>query len=430
MLMFMENVDNTEDMQLFIASVGGHSASVVLESELFRTEVNVLSGQMKTVSILKELQASGVGIERKGIRISASEDIVVLGFNKQDESCGGFKVMPIDALGYNYYAMSWWPNSGDKNFGEIGVVATEDQTTVRFIVQRSKGVKFTYDGSEYNEDRPLEVMLNKYQTFQLQNVRFADITGTKIAADKLVAVFSGMLQTDIRSGRVDHVVEQMPPLHSWGKSFGVVPFPDHDSGYFIKVVASAADTTVHVNGETRRINTAGGFIEYGSSEYIGITADKPVMVAQFVQGDSGQESGAPSMVMIPPVEQYKNNYVFSVPDGADLRSYVLLVAEQGHTSHLMVDGLAVSGSWIDIPGSSPALVGVQLPMSAGLHVAAHEDSGVRFGSVVYGYGSSTCAFTYQAGMCLADIRNVSMNHSLHLYQMFAIYIVFILYKVV
>ena len=418
MLMFMENVDNQEDMQLFIASVGGHSASVVLESKLFHTEVNVLSGQTKTVSILKELQASGVGIERKGIHISASEDIVVLGFNKQEEACGGFKVMPIDALGYNYYAMSWWPNSGDKNFGEIGVVATEDQTTVRFIIQRSKGVSFTYDGSDYDEDRPLEVVLDKHQTFQLQNVRFADITGTKIAADKLVAVFSGMLQTDINSGRIDHVVEQMPPLHSWGKSFGVFPFPDHDSGYFVKVVGSAVDTTVYVNGEPRHINTPGGFIEYGSSDFLGITADKPVMVAQFVQGNTGQESGAPSMVMIPPVEQYKNNYVFSVPDGADLRSYLLLVAERDQTSRLMVDGLAVSASWRDIPGTSPVLVGVQLPMSAGLHVAAQEDSSVRFGAVVYGYGSSTCAFTYQAGMCLADIRNVSVTYCLHLYQIY------------
>lgn len=413
MLMFIENVNTKENLQLLISSTGGRPATVnidaVAHSSHFHQEVIVPAGQGETVAIPKELQASGVATESKGIYISASEDVVVLGFSKEGGSCGGFKVMPIDALGYNYYAMSWWPDVATKNFGEIGVVATEDQTVVRFIILHSKGVRFMFNSEEYNEDRPLEVTLDKGETFQLQNFDFSDITGTKIEANKRVAVFSGMIQTDIGGGDVDHIVEQMPPLHSWGKSFGVVPFPEQNSGYRVKVVSGADDVIVYVNGQRYNINSAGGFFDHVCAQYIGITANKPIMVAQFVESQSGIKSGAPSMVLVPPVEQYKNNYVFSVPDGTDYQAYVLLVSRSGQTDRLMVDGIGISASWQEVPDSSPALVGVQLPLTAGLHVAAHEDSAVTFGVVIYGYGNHGCAFTYHAGMCLTDIRSVSID---------------------
>ena len=414
--MYVENADTSENLMLFISSTGGRPATVNIyataHSSQLHMAVDIESGQTRTVKIPKWLQASGVAVEGKGIYVSASEDVVVLGFSKHSGSCGGFKVMPEEALGYNYYAMAWWPDIGEKNFGEIGIVATEDQTQVRITILRSKGVSFSYNGHQYDENNPVEIMLDKHQTFQLQNIDYSDITGTKIEANKRIAVFTGMLQTNVGGGDVDHIVEQMPPLHSWGKSFGVVPFPDQTSGYLIKVVAAFADTEVYVNGKRYKINDAGGFFEHSCAQYVGITANKSIMVAQLVESQSSQQSGAPSMVMVPPTEQYKSKYVFSVPSGTNYHAYVLLVAPRGQTGRLKLDGVAISGTWVEVPDSSPALVGVQLSLTAGRHVVVHEDS-VHFGAVIYGYGSAGCAFTYQAGMCLTDIRGVSRCYFLH-----------------
>ena len=414
--MYVENADTSENLMLFISSTGGRPATVNIDapahSSKFHKTVNIPFGQTQTVDIPKELQASGVSVEGKGIYVSASEDVVMLGFSKHSGSCGGFKVMPKDALGYNYYAMASWPDTGDKNVGEIGIVASEDQTRVRITILRSKGVSFTYNGDQYNENKPLDITLNKHETFQLQNVEYSDITGTKIEANKRVAVFSGMLQTNVVGEDVDHTVEQMPAVHSWGKSFGIVPFPDQTSGYRVKIVAAFAKTTVYVNGKDYNIHDAGDWIEDSFSQNVGITANKSIMVAQLVESQSSQQSGAPSMVMVPPTEQYKNNYVFSVPSGTNYHAYVLLVAPQGQTGRLMLDGVAISGTWVEVPDSSPALVGVQLPLTAGRHVVMHEDS-VRFGAVVYGYGSAGCAFTYHAGMCLTDISAVSRSSFFH-----------------
>ena len=104
-LMYIENADSSENLMLFISSTGGRPATVNIDapahSSKFHKTVNIPSGQTRTVDIPKELQASGVSVEGKGIYVRASEDVVVLGFSKHSGSCGSFKVMPEDALGYN-----------------------------------------------------------------------------------------------------------------------------------------------------------------------------------------------------------------------------------------------------------------------------------------------------------------------------------------
>ena len=402
MLMFPDTVDSSI-LQLIIAPLGDYPATVTIDSPsaiTFSKQLTIPPRESKTVSVRGEMQASGIGGERKGIHISSTADIEVLAFSGRRGSCGGFNVIPVDALGFNYYAMAWWPEGFANNLGEIGVVATEDQTRVRFLIQPSKGVSFSYDGRVYDENAtPLEVMLDKYETFQLQNLDSADITGTKIEADKRVAVFSGMKQTNIGDGRLDHIVEQMTPLHAWGRTFGVVPFPEQPSGYRVKVVGSAADTTVYINGQRHDIRRAGGFVatHLGSSSFVAVTANKPVLVAQFVESPNNDQQGAPSMVLIPPVEQFKHSYRSLLPTGpSSYKTYLQSVAVKGNSSLL--------ASWTDIPNTSPSLVGLNQHVTSGGRLFLHKD--VLFGGYVYGAGDAGCGFAYQLGACLADIREV------------------------
>ena len=332
----------------------------------------------------------------------------------------GSQVMPVDALGFNYYAMSWWASRADKRYGQIGVTATEDGTRVRIVVLRKKNVKFTYAGVVYDENQPLVVTLDKHETFQVQDVHFDDITGTKIEADKPVAVFSGHVQSNVGGGSVDHVVDQMAPLHSWGTRFGVVPFPGQTSDYRIKFIALAADTAVRVSrrNEAFDISRPGDSktVTVGAAEYLSVTASKPLLLAQYVPGRQAGDGGAPSVVLVPPLEQFKSSYTFSVPTGAALTSYVMVVVLQTGAGFLQLDGRVLSTSWTSLPETVPVLVGTAVVVGGGAHTVAVAPGGgaVTFGAYVYGHADDdVCAYAYQAGMCLADIRNVSGDSGRH-----------------
>ena len=412
--MFTENVADTEDLKLFVSSPSSSEVIVTVETPVFGTTLTrtVILHPKRTeiVTLPKELQAAGSALEKKGIHVRSTEDIVVYGVNSQQGSCGAFNVMPVPALGYNYYAMSWWPDTGDRRYGQIGIVAAEDNVHVRVIIPHSKGIVFTYNGVNYNENQPMEFNLNKFETIQIQNVEFADISGTKIEADHKVAVFSGVLSTNIGDGNADHVMEQMIPIHAAGKTFGLVPFPDQVTGYRVRVMSVLDDTAVNIGGNDIFLGRAGQYTDrnMGSEEPVGISADKPVFVAQYSESQSAGKPGGPSMVLIPPTQQYRNTYTFTVPTPSTVynSSYLLLLIEAGQENQVIMDGNHMVGKRFDITDVSPQLVGMTTSVSSGRHHIYHQFSEVKFGLYLYGMARGTCAFSFVAGMCLEDIRQV------------------------
>ena len=412
-LMFTENIATTDDLTLFISSSSSSEAIVTIETPEFATKLSktiiLHARETKIVTLPKELQSSGTALEKKGVYVRSTDDIVVYGVNSQRGSCGAFNVMPVIALGYNYFTMSWWPDTGDKRYGQIGIVAAED-SGVRVVIPRSKGIVFTYNGVRYDENKPMEFQLKKFETLQIQNLEYADISGTKIEADHKVAVFSGVLSTNIGSGNADHVVEQMIPIHAAGKTFGLVPFPSQVTGYRVRVMSVLPDTTLNIGGRTKHISSAGQYIDQSmrSDEPLGISSDKPVMVAQFSESQAAGTPGGPSMVLIPPTEQYRNDYTFTVPmpDTVYNSSYLLLVIEAGQENQLIMDGDHVLGRRMEIAETSPHLVGFITRVLAGRHHIYHQFSEVKFGLYLYGTARGTCAFSFVAGMCLEDIRQV------------------------
>ena len=410
--MFTENIVATGDLKLFISSPSDSEVIVTLETPAFGTSVTrtivVRPRQTEVVTLPGELQASGTGMENKGIYVRSTDDIVMYGVNTQQGSCGAFAVIPVASLGNNYLAMSWWPDSGDKAYGQIGIVSTEDNVQIRVTIPRSKGVVMTYNGVDYDENKPLDVTLNKFQTIQLQNRHFADISGMKVEADRKVAVFSGVVSTNVGSGNRDHIVEQMTPLHAAGKTFGVIPFPNQTGGYRIRIMSVQDDTIVIIGGSTRTLRTAGQYTDLQSDQSIAITADKPVVVAQFSESQTAGNAGAPSMTLVPPMEQYMNSYTFSLPTPNNIynSSYILLVIAADQQDQIIMDGDYLSGQRLTIEGSTPSLVGITATVSSGRHRIYHQNSKVKFGLYLHGTARGTCAFSFVAGMCLKDLTQV------------------------
>ena len=65
------------------------------------------SNQVLKITIPAALRLTSGGLEKKAIRIEADADITLFGMNKATGQCGGFLVIPIDALGFEYFVKGY-----------------------------------------------------------------------------------------------------------------------------------------------------------------------------------------------------------------------------------------------------------------------------------------------------------------------------------
>ena len=407
--MVLESLDQSEDISIYITNPNSFSTEVSISTPLLASVAHDIPAESSEVLYLSSsIAASGTSREDKGIRISsAGGDVSVMLLNQQGGACGGYQIIPQDALGDDYYVLSLWPmDPGNDKYGEIGVVAMQDDTTVTFEIMVGTGVKWIYDSVDYDSsNRILRVTLQEYETIQLQERRGNDISGTKVTANKNIAVFSGVKKINIGSGTQDHIVEQMIPTKAWGTTFALTKFPDQSS-YAYKIIAKEADTSVNVLDNP--LSDPGSFMaeEKIATDDIFISADKPILVAQYVRSQGTSADGAPSMVIVPPREQFLTSYSFTVPYDDSYTASLMLMADLGSEGGILLDRNNI-GAWREIAGSSPAMVVTSVSVSPGYHEVEHDSLG--FGAYVSGHlTQSICDFAFLPGQCLDDLHDVSV----------------------
>ena len=396
-------------MQIYVTNPNAESVTVQLESPRLTSQVSrTVSGfSSKHITVTASLQGTGTQIENKGIRLIALEaDVSVLALNEQDPGCGGFQVVPLDALGTEYYVMSLWIlNVGTDRYSEFSIVATEDDTNVIIEIMPGKGVSWNYGGVTYNSgNNIMYVQLDRLQTLHIQDLGWNDLTGTKVMASKRIAVFSGVKKGHVSSGNTDHIVTQLTPMHSWGTAFALSKFREQAS-YGYKIIAREADTSVNVLNQP--IAEAGSFISEPiiTSDNVFITSDKPIQVAQFTISQSSSANGAPSMLLVPPLQQYLSFYAFTVPDNGAWSSSLMITVEAGKEEDIRLDDGQVSG-WSDIPNSSPAMRAVGVAIAGGYHEITHLGN-EGFAAFISGHDDgSDCDFSFVAGQCVQDLDQI------------------------
>lgn len=131
----------------------------------------------------------------------------------------------------------------------------------------------------------------------------------------------------------------------------------------------------------------------GDDDFV-IEADKPIVVAQFMAGQSaGGNAGDPSMTVAVPVEQFRRDYLFHAPTNYEV-SYVNIARPAGVT--VTLDGLAVDGFAPVGDGTFEVVRAALVDTATGNHrLVADEPVGVS----VYGYGQFT-SYWYPAGLDL------------------------------
>ena len=422
----MEQSEAYRELELFVTTSVTKSVSVSVTSPLFSSpkvdsSFTVTAGQVKQLTFSNKLRSVGTEMGSKGILVKASDEIVIYGFNQELHSNDGFLGFPTDVLGKEYYAVCM---KAKKYYTLILVVGVYDNTNVEIKLANNDGVKVQYNGDTYGKNSVLMVKVDRYSTFQVHSHDKGDLTGTYIKADKPVSFFSGNRETSVGTGvSADHLVDMQLPVDTWGKKFAILPIPKRTTGDFYRFVASENDTNINVNGQDNggtfsdsfTLNAAGSWVQkhYSSNLYAYVQSSKPVLVVQYVLSQINKwssEKADPSMMIIPPIEQYSADYTFSTPkySQGSYDNYFMFVVNVAEKENLQMDGepFPRDTKYNDIPGTE--LVAGYITLIDGTHTCRHKSDNTKvFGGFLFGKQQHE-SYAFPTGLRLSAINTVSI----------------------
>lgn len=310
-------------------------------------------------------------LTRTAYRIKSTVPVVAYQFNPLENvnvfSNDASLLKPVEALGGipgrfdDAYVVLGWPQTISRtddpntNFGSgapldfrafLTVVATRDGTRVR--VTSAAAIVGGGPIAAVAAGESLEVTLDAFDVLNLESGDFnSDFTGSVVASDLPVAVFSGSEASDApRFDRIserrccaDHLEEQLDPIRSAGRRF-VAPVgfnrhlalsnagalleaqPEQEVFRLIAVLDGGAVVRTNLPGELAEFSlpARGSVREIVTSRDFWVESDSPVMLGNVTASQSAAgiptnlPGGDPSFVIIPPIEQFRAEYVFLTPD--------------------------------------------------------------------------------------------------------------------
>ncbi len=304
-----------ENLRIYISAP--QQATVTIWRSDFNIEqtVQIPAGGMRMVEMDRTLNQITPEYEtRKGVRIRSDSPVHVFAGNFRDRHTDAFTVLPVHALG------TWYVTAG-YNFPNVhehfSVLAAEDNTTVTITPSA-----FTSTGMP--DGQPITVELDAGEIYYIKAFVAGiggSLTGSRVESDRPVAVFSGAEsgwvpeQGGNPSGFLNPLAEQMIPLRYLGTEYVGVPFRSRFGGDTYRIVATEEQTTVTVGSGTPFILPAvGSWKEDLLYDPSVITADKPIMVAQYANSalwdHPDSEYGDGSMLLLVPTDRYMSCHYF------------------------------------------------------------------------------------------------------------------------
>ncbi|HOW51830.1 MAG TPA: IgGFc-binding protein [bacterium] len=296
----------------------------------------------------------------------------------------------------------------DDKWGFYAVIASQDNTTVTVTPSATGGVVLSGGGIADNGTGT--VTMNRGSVLQVlsggpNDGLSVDLTGTKITADKPVQVIGGHNCTYVPYdvGACDHLEESMFPLSTLGLEYLVTAPSINDAATkkaaFVRIISTDAEATALTYDPPNpqwpsSLSGMGNYIELDYQFPFKITADKKILVSQYMKGQSaGGGTGDPAMSLAVPTIQYRKDYLFHAPTNYEL-NFVDIIAPTSGT--VTLDGAPVTG-FVPIGTTGFSTTTVLLgPGNEGNHVITGT-LGYYIG--VYGYGQYT-SYWYPGGLDL------------------------------
>jgi hypothetical protein len=403
---FMDNnrvIPNAYDQAVIVISANENATGVI---EYLGNTVNfsITQGQQFTHTVPSEsidlLHRNSGLISDKGIYILSDGKISVYAFNERFRSADGTVVLPLGALGKDYFITSHYetltaPVNYDGNINDesqLLIVATEDNTRIEITTSVN-----SISGNQ--ADIPATITLNRGQSYQVKAK--ADLTGSRVRVVgdnanecKRIAVFGGNKWTSVGNcgAANDHLFQQAYPVNTWGTQFVHVALSGRTSGELVKVLAAENGTAVTVGGVNRGTIDAGEFLslEFAINETAKINTSKRASVTVFAKSQecneistSNYQNGDPFMITYSPVEQLLKDIRFNALNLESIVAhYVNIVVKSGTESLTLLDGLNQGINFNSVPGD-PSYSYARLSISQGVHQLSNREG---FTAYVYGFG--------------------------------------------
>ena len=402
---FLQNIEESGrvyDLKIFISSDVTASGTVEVPGQGWSAPFTVGANATTVITVPTDV---GHVVERdvvvnRAVHITSDADINVFAINYSKETTDGSLILPVTAIGYDYWSLTYQPIAGSRS--EVGVVAHEDNTIVT-ITPSAATVSGNPAGTPFN------VTLNRGDVYQAAST--GDLSGTRVTSvnGHKIAVFSGASCVNIPVGftACDHLFEQMFPNNTLRRNYIAIPYKTRTKGDTYRILATRNSTTVTFDGGSPVSLNAGAFYETQISAATYISSNYPIAVAEYSNGSQYDNvtNSDPFFIMLSPVEQTREDITFEVYNLATITgNYVNIAAKTSCTGQITIDGNPISG-WNVVP-ANPTYSYIQLDVTQGPHrLLAAQDCG--FNAYVYGYGSYD-SYGYSAGVRL-DTLAISMK---------------------
>jgi hypothetical protein len=357
-------------MQIKIATVKATKVTLTF-SELAATNksnrtISISANTIYTITFTEEeriaLYMAGTTTKqaKKSLHITSTESVSVYAVNKLNLSLDATNVLPADALGTDYYHISYKVNlihmdpfteEGSYKYGQdaMTIVAAEEGTTV-----------IKYGG--YTEK------LNKGEVLYMpSNV---DMTGMHVTSDKSIAYFvthkgAGIPEYTEDKLNAETLFQQLAPVNSWGTHFFVPDIGKKEQFPLLaRVVASQDGTVVKLDGGTVKDGSLsldkGQFVTFKISDTgCFVSSNKPVEVCSYLLSypeiTVNPKRGGSAMTWIPPLEQGIISTIiplFNVSQSYALAHYAVIVTPAGTKGQTTVDGKVLDDNscWVTRKG--------------------------------------------------------------------------------
>lgn len=323
-------------------------------------------------------------------------------------------ILPFVALGQKYFSVNFTQsidNSNNPGQNYLAIVAVSDNTQLKLKKK---------DGTEI--DLP---ELNAGDVYEYTDGG-SDLTGVSVYVDpssasscNRFAAFSGSSNMSIadcstRPISSDPLYQQLYPISSLGKSYGIVPFSGQS--YLYRAIAVEANTKIYEDGVlVATLLNAGDFyssVRLNNATFI--TSDKNIMLSQYMfsVGCASSAGGAapfgdPDMVLLNPIEFIVNNItIFSSDKRRINQRFLNILIKTNKTSSFKINGAVPAATWAPLSGN-PLYSYAQIPI-VDLSLSLSADEG--FNAIAYGYGT-TESYAYSAGTNLAANNYLTVVNS-------------------
>jgi len=403
---FMQNGFGAQSLKVHVVANSATSGTVSVPGTGWSAPFTVAANGVAVVEVPTNAENSGSEtVQNKGVLIQSQDSINVFISSFQNFTHDLAQLLPVSSLGSSYRVDSYQglPNFNNLHKSELLIVATENGTQVRITPSvntfggRPAGVPFTVD-------------LNTGQTYQVQAATDAlDLTGTVVEATALsgncrpFVVLGGSMCATVPGScsACDAIFEQLTPRSAWGTRYFTVPVQGV-TGTTYRILADENNTTVTIGGGAPFTLNAGQRHEVnGNTTPVCIQANKPVSVAQLLEGYSCAGNGDPSLILLAPAARMSTKALLHTPTSAQLNQHsISVVIPASGLGQLTLNGTVVNPTLFQpYPGCADRMH-ARFPITAGVH-RLQSPSGFQAYVFGLGYGES-----YAAGV--QDIKAVNI----------------------